>query len=114
MAGSVLTEGVTLKNVRLKGEMPWPRVFGHSLESPNLLEEFSEVHSAWPTAVGHQRLGPEGVGVMANGIHARSQGVTGDDGRGPGCLRPVLDVLLCQLSDARNHDDPWHHTEEGC
>lgn len=83
--------------------MSWPRIF---LPFPNLLKEFSEVHPGWPTSVGHQQLGPEGGGDSADGIHVQSQGVTGDDGRGPGCLQPVLEVLLCQLSDARNHDDP--------
>lgn len=84
------------------------------LESFNLPEEFPEVHPAWPIAVWHKQLGLKGRAVGANGIHPRSQGVTGDNGLGSGCLQPKFEVFFCQLRDARNHDCPWYHTERGC
>lgn len=83
------------------------------VEIPNLPEEFPEVHPAWPTAIGHQQLGLQGRAVGANGVHPRSQGATGDNGFGPRLLHSVFEVLLCQLRDARNHDDPCEHTEKG-
>lgn len=84
------------------------------LESSNLPEEFPEVHPAWPIAVWHKQLGLKGRAVGANGIHPWSQGVTGDNGLGSGCLQPKFEVFFCQLRDARNHDGPWYHTERGC
>ena len=50
--------------------------------------------------------GLKGRAVGANGIHPWSQGVTGDNGLGSGCLQPKFEVFFCQLRDARNHDGP--------